>query len=117
MTSPSAVTAKPFDVVLVGETNLDLILYGLPEEMPVERETLGTDFDVNSRGSSSILAHNLQILGMRVGFVSEVGEDTFGGIALDYLGWAGVDLTRVHLKKGRRRALPSYCRMAGAVTS
>jgi hypothetical protein len=27
------------DIVIVGETNLDLILYGLPEEMPVERES------------------------------------------------------------------------------
>jgi sugar/nucleoside kinase (ribokinase family) len=102
MTSLSAVTAKPFDIVLVGETNLDLILYGLPEEMPVEREILGTDFDVTLGGSSSILAHNLQILGTRVGFVSEVGEDTFGLTALDYLGRAGVDLTHVRRKKGAK---------------
>lgn len=25
---------KPFDITIAGETNLDLILYGLPEEMP-----------------------------------------------------------------------------------
>ncbi|WP_158791984.1 carbohydrate kinase family protein [Granulicella sp. L60] len=98
----SPANAKPFDIILVGETNLDLILYGLPEEMPVERETLGTDFDVTLGGSSSILAHNLQILGTRVGFVSEVGEDTFGTTALEYLGRAGVDLTQVRLKKGAK---------------
>jgi sugar/nucleoside kinase (ribokinase family) len=102
MTSLSPVIAKPFDIILVGETNLDLILYGLPEEMPVEREILGNDFDITLGGSSSILAHNLQLLGTRVGFVSEVGEDTFGAIALDYLGRAGVDLTRVRQKKGAK---------------
>jgi hypothetical protein len=30
-----------FDVTLAGELNLDLILYGLPAELPAERE-LGT---------------------------------------------------------------------------
>ena len=29
---------KSFDVSIAGEINLDLILYGLPETMPVERE-------------------------------------------------------------------------------
>ena len=33
-----------FDVTIAGEINLDLILYGLPEEMPLERELLGSDF-------------------------------------------------------------------------
>ena len=28
---------KRFDVTIAGEINLDLILYGLPEVMPVER--------------------------------------------------------------------------------
>lgn len=102
MTPLSSAPIKAFDIILVGETNLDLILYGLPEEMPVEREILASDFDVTLGGSSSILAHNLQILGTRVGFVSEVGEDTFGAIARDYLGRAGVDLTHVLVKKGAK---------------
>jgi len=35
---------KRFDVTIAGEINLDLILYGLPEDMPVDRELLGNDF-------------------------------------------------------------------------
>jgi sugar/nucleoside kinase (ribokinase family) len=99
MTLVSSVIAKPFDIVLVGETNLDLILYGLPEDMPTEREILGRDFNITLGGSSSILAHNLQILGTRVGFVSEVGEDAMGEIALGYLNRAGVDLTHIRARK------------------
>ena len=117
--SPTA-GAKPFDIVIAGETNLDLILYGLPEQMPMERELLGTGFDVTLGGSSSILAHNLGMLGTRVGFVSEVGEDAMGAIAFDYLGGAGVDLTHfrrkarsqtgvtVLLPHGRRRHILTY---------
>ena len=33
-------SVRRFDVTLVGEFNLDLLLYGLPEELPVERELL-----------------------------------------------------------------------------
>ena len=45
-----------FDVVMIGEINLDLILYGLPAEMLLERELLASDFVTTLGGSSSILA-------------------------------------------------------------
>ena len=91
---------KPFDIAIVGETNLDLILYGLPEVMPVERELLGNGFDMTLGGSSSILAHNLASLGTRVGFVSEIGNDAFGEIAKSYLAESGVDLACFLRKPG-----------------
>lgn len=100
MISSSVAVPKPFDIVIAGETNLDLILYGLPEQMPTERELLGTGFDVTLGGSSSILAHNLAMLGTRVGFVSEVGGDAMGDIASGYLTDAGVDLSQFRRKPG-----------------
>lgn len=33
-----------FDVTIAGEVNLDLILYGLNEEIPVDRELLASGF-------------------------------------------------------------------------
>jgi sugar/nucleoside kinase (ribokinase family) len=94
-------STKRFDVVIVGETNLDLILYGLPEEMPVNRELLGTGFTVTLGGSSSILAHNLATLGTKTAFVSEVGEDSFGRLALDELQSSGADLSEFRRKPGK----------------
>jgi sugar/nucleoside kinase (ribokinase family) len=91
---------KPLDITIAGETNLDLILYGLPEQMPVERELLGTGFKVTLGGSSSILAHNLSTLGARVGFISRVGSDEMGEIALARLGEGGVDLSHVLRQQG-----------------
>jgi len=91
---------KRFDITLAGETNLDLILYGLPEQMPVERELLGSDFRVTLGGSSSILAHNLATLGVRTGFVSDVGDDDMGQIALARLSESGADVSQVSRIKG-----------------
>lgn len=86
---------KSFDITIAGETNLDLILYGLPEVMPIERELLGSEFKVTLGGSSSILAHNLAMLGSRVGFISQIGRDEMGEIALSRLAASGVDLSQV----------------------
>jgi sugar/nucleoside kinase (ribokinase family) len=96
----SAPLAKALDIVIVGETNLDLILYGLPREMPVERELIGSGLSLTLGGSSSILAHNLSLLGTRVGFTSQVGADEMGNIARVRLTEAGLDTTHIARKDG-----------------
>ena len=89
-----------FDVTIAGEINLDLILYGLPREIPVEREVLANGFRLTLGSSSAILAHNLSVLGSSVGFVTMVGSDPLGAIALDRLRETTVDLKRVIYKDG-----------------
>jgi sugar/nucleoside kinase (ribokinase family) len=84
-----------FDVTIAGEINLDLILYGLPAEMPLERELLADDFRLTLGSSSAILAHNLAALGMKVGFITKVGTDPLGAIAIDRLRASGVDTSGV----------------------
>ena len=91
---------KRFDIAIAGEINLDLILYGLPPVMPMDRELLGTDFRVTLGSSSAILAHNLSVLGARVGFITRVGSDPLGNIALERLGESKVDLSRIVVGKG-----------------
>ena len=83
---------KKFDVMIAGEINLDLILYGLPEAMPLERELLANGFRLTLGSSSAILAHNLAVLGTQVGFVTRMGDDALGAIAYDRLQAMGVDL-------------------------
>ena len=72
-----------FDVTVAGELNLDLILYGLPQDIPPERELLASDMMLTLGGSSGILAHNLSALGAKVGFTSLIGNDPLGKIALE----------------------------------
>ncbi|MBS1813851.1 MAG: carbohydrate kinase family protein [Acidobacteria bacterium] len=92
---------KRFDIAIAGEINLDLILYGLAETMPVDRELLASDFRLTLGSSSAILAHNIAVLGLNVGFITKVGSDPLGMIALERLREANVDLSRVvHSKDG-----------------
>jgi len=92
--------SKPrFDVTIAGELNLDLILYGLPAELPPERELLAENMALTLGSSSAIVAHNLASLGCRVGFQSLIGEDPLGKIALDRLAGSGVDVSRVRESK------------------
>ena len=86
---------KRFDVTIAGEINLDLILYGLPEVMPLERELLAKDFRLTLGSSSAIVAHNLAALGVSVGFITLLGDDSLGSIALERLAEKGVDISHV----------------------
>jgi len=89
------VSEKRFDVTIAGELNLDLILYGLPEELPRERELLAEKMMLTLGGSSAIVAHNLAALGSRVGFASCIGNDSMGETALAMLTRSGVDISQV----------------------
>jgi sugar/nucleoside kinase (ribokinase family) len=89
-----------FDVTIAGELNLDLILYGLPEQLLPERELLANRMMLTLGSSSAIVAHNLAALGSRVGFQSRLGDDPLGRIALDRLQQGGVDVSRVRTVAG-----------------
>jgi sugar/nucleoside kinase (ribokinase family) len=88
-----------FDVTIAGELNLDLILYGLPAELPPERELLAEEMTLTLGSSSAIVAHNLASLGCRVGFQSLIGEDPLGQIALQRLAESGVETSHVRRSK------------------
>jgi sugar/nucleoside kinase (ribokinase family) len=94
-----------FDVSVIGELNLDLILYGLPPELTLEREHLAKDLSITLGSSSAIFAHNLASLGNKVGFSSAIGSDPFGEICLKRLGESGVDLTGVRRMPGKTTGL------------
>lgn len=48
-----------FDVTLVGEANFDLLLYGLPEALPPERELLADKIAMLLGGSPAITARTI----------------------------------------------------------
>ena len=89
-----------FDVTIAGELNLDLILYGLPEQLPPERELLADRMMLTLGSSSAIVAHNLAALGSRVGFQSRIGDDPLGQIAIERLQQGGVDVSHVRRVRG-----------------
>jgi sugar/nucleoside kinase (ribokinase family) len=89
------------DVCVVGEINLDLILYGLPKELVLDRELLATGLALTLGSSSAIFAHNLALLGTKVGFVSKTGDDPLGKMALERLAASSVDVSHVKQAAGR----------------
>jgi sugar/nucleoside kinase (ribokinase family) len=89
-----------FDVTIAGELNLDLILYGLPEQLPPERELLADRMMLTLGSSSAIVAHNLSALGSQVGFQSRIGDDPLGQIALERMQQGGVDVSLVRRVAG-----------------
>jgi len=94
-----------FEVSVIGELNLDLILYGLPPELILEHEHLAKDLSITLGSSSAIFAHNLACLGNKVAFSSCIGSDPFGEICVKRLGDSGVDLSRVRRMPGKTTGL------------
>ena len=94
-----------FDISVIGELNLDLILYGLPDELVLERELLASDLGITLGSSSAIFAHNLARLGNKVGFSSCIGDDPLGEICLERLRDANVDLSRVRRLENKTTGL------------
>jgi sugar/nucleoside kinase (ribokinase family) len=94
-----------FDVSVIGELNLDLIMSGLPPELTLEREHLCTGLSITLGSSTAIFAHNLSSVGNKVGFSSSIGSDPLGEICLKRLGESGVDLSRVRRMVGKTTGL------------
>ena len=92
---------KRFDISVVGELNTDLILYGLPPTLEPEREHLAEDFAITLGSSSAIFAHNISLLGSRVGFTSCIGSDPLGKFCVDRLQESGVDVSGVKVLSGK----------------
>jgi sugar/nucleoside kinase (ribokinase family) len=94
-----------FDVSVIGELNLDLILSGLPTQLTLEREHLADGLTITLGSSSAIFAHNLASLGNKVAFSSSIGSDPLGEICLRRLGESGVDLAGVRRMRGKTTGL------------
>ena len=86
---------KRFDISVLGELNCDLILYGLAPALEPEREHLANDFALTLGSSSAIFAHNISLLGSRVGFTSCIGGDPLGEFCVERLSESGVEVSGV----------------------
>lgn len=94
---------KKFDVIVLGELNIDLVLWEVPFPEN-EKEKLARDMRFTMGSSSAITAHNLAVIGSRVGFIGKSGKDNFGDFMIRGLQNAGVNtdgiLRDIKLKTG-----------------
>jgi len=76
---------KEFEVLVVGELNVDIILNGM-ETMPlIGTEILADEMVVTLGSSSAIFASNISTLGVHTVFMGKIGQDDFGELVLDTL--------------------------------
>lgn len=118
---------KRFDVCVVGELNVDLLLYG-KDVSPAfgQAEKLVDDAVLTVGSSSAIFAHQAAKLGLEVAFVGKVGRDLFGEYMVEqlrasriYTGGVVVDPEiktgiTVHLNRCADRAMLTY---AGSIAA
>ena len=82
---------KKYDVIAIGELNVDLILNsidGLPE---IGKEKFAKDMIMTLGSSTAIFSANVSSLGSRVAFVGMIGKDSFGELVKSSLQAKGVD--------------------------
>jgi sugar/nucleoside kinase (ribokinase family) len=82
---------KKFDVIVVGELNVDLILNQVESFPEMGKEKLAENMTLTLGSSSAIFASNLSALGMRVSFIGKTGNDMFGNFCKEQLEAKGVD--------------------------
>jgi sugar/nucleoside kinase (ribokinase family) len=93
------------EISVVGELNLDLVLYGLPSQFELDREHLASDLSLTLGSSSAIFAHNIALLGNRVRFHSAIGEDPLGELCRKRLEEAGVEVSAVRKFQGKQTGI------------
>jgi sugar/nucleoside kinase (ribokinase family) len=81
---------KKYDVIVVGELNVDLILNHLEGFPEVGKEKIAGNMDLTLGSSSAIFACNLSSLGAKVAFLGRVGNDSFGELVIETLKNKGV---------------------------
>jgi sugar/nucleoside kinase (ribokinase family) len=82
---------KTFDVLVIGELNVDLILNGSITPEFNQKEQLLKDAQLVLGSSSAIFACGVARLGLKVAFLGLVGDDVFGKFVIEELGARNVD--------------------------
>lgn len=86
---------KPFDILVVGELNVDLILNGIEKFPEIGKEVLARGMTLTLGSSSAIFASNISSLGMKTAFSGKTGRDKFGEVVIESLTASGVDVSMV----------------------
>ena len=76
---------KKYDVLVVGELNVDLILNKIDSFPEKGKEKLAKEMTITLGSSSAIFASNMSSLGASVSFLGKIGKDSFGDLIIKSL--------------------------------
>lgn len=88
-------SALEYEVLVIGELNIDLILNKIDSFPVMGKEVLAKEMNVTLGSSSAIFANNLCRLGTKVSFLGKIGVDSFGNQVTESLNKSGVDLSNI----------------------
>jgi sugar/nucleoside kinase (ribokinase family) len=102
-----------YDILVIGEVNVDLILG--PDAVPDfgQAEKIIGDATLTVGGSGTIFACGAARLGLRVGYCGVVGDDFFGRFMLDSLHARGVDTRGVLVDSALKTGLSVILNTSG----
>lgn len=86
---------KKYDVIVVGELNVDLILNQLEKFPESGKEVFARQMSLTLGSSAAIFANNLSSFGAKVAFIGKVGKDVFGNLVLQSLEKKNVDTSMI----------------------
>lgn len=88
---------KKFDVLAIGELNVDMVMSGLKSLPMIGREIIAKDCSIVMGSSTAICACGISKLGLKTGFVGKLGKDNFGETVLKCLKDYGVSLEHIQM--------------------
>jgi sugar/nucleoside kinase (ribokinase family) len=86
---------KQYDILVVGELNVDLILNDIEKFPEIGKEVLAHGMTLALGSSSAIFASNISSLGAKVAFLGKIGRDKFGEVVIESLKASNVDVSMV----------------------
>lgn len=78
-------TKKAFDVLVVGELNIDIILNKINKMPKLGQEQRAEEMTLTMGSSTAIFSANISKLGSSVSFLGKIGDDSFGKFIIDAL--------------------------------
>ena len=99
---------RAFDIIAVGELNVDLILRGVPSLPQMDKELFAQEMTLALGSSTAIFAANAAVIGAKVAFCGMIGDDSFGSLVEQSLQAKGVD-TRYIVKQNEYATGATIC--------
>jgi sugar/nucleoside kinase (ribokinase family) len=96
---------KPYDILVAGEINPDLILSGDVVPAFDQTEKLADSAVLTIGSSSAIFACGAARLGLKVAFIGVCGDDLFGRFMLNEMQRRGVDVSQVIVRQDEQTGL------------
>lgn len=101
-------TMKNFDIIALGELNVDLILNQIEGEPEVGKEKFAKQMTLTLGSSTAIFAANAAAIGAKVAFCGMIGDDSFGDLVETSLQKKGVD-TRFLIRQNKYATGATIC--------